>query len=55
MRLPVSAPRAHELALFEPDPEKTTVAFENGVLRVNVGKPAELVAEKMTIPVSKAN
>ncbi|MDE3176285.1 MAG: Hsp20/alpha crystallin family protein [Pseudomonadota bacterium] len=40
---------------FAPDPAKITAAFDKGVLRVSVGKPAELVAQKVTIPVSKAH
>lgn len=40
---------------FAPDPGKITATFDKGVLHVKVGKPAELVAKKVTIPVGKAN
>lgn len=40
---------------FAPDPGKITATFDKGVLRVKVEKPAELVARKVTIPVSKAS
>jgi HSP20 family protein len=40
---------------FAPDPDKITATFDKGVLHVKVGKPAELVAKKVTIPVGKAN
>jgi HSP20 family protein len=40
---------------FAPDPQKITATFDKGVLHVKVGKPAELVAKSVTIPIGKAN
>ena len=40
---------------FAPDAAKITATFDKGVLHVKVGKPAELVAQKVTIPVGKSN
>lgn len=40
---------------FAPDPNKITATLDKGVLRVKVEKPEELVAKKITIPVSKAS
>ena len=40
---------------FTPDPARITATFDKGVLHVKVGKPAEMVARKVTIPVGKAS
>jgi HSP20 family protein len=40
---------------FTPDAGKITASFDKGVLRVKVGKPAEMVAKKVTIPIGKPN
>ena len=40
---------------FAPDPAKIAASFDKGVLHVKVDKPRELVAQKVTIPVGKAN
>jgi HSP20 family protein len=40
---------------FAPDAQKITATFDKGVLRVKVGKPAELVAKTVTIPIGKPN
>ena len=39
---------------FVPDPDKIKATFDKGVLHVSVGKPAELVAKKVSIPIQKA-
>ncbi|HEY1943394.1 MAG TPA: Hsp20/alpha crystallin family protein [Roseiarcus sp.] len=38
---------------FQPDPAKMSAAFDKGVLRVTVRKPAEMVARKVDIPIGK--
>jgi HSP20 family protein len=40
---------------FTPDPAKMKAAFDKGVLHVSVGKPAEMVEKKVSIPIQKAN
>ena len=39
---------------FTPDAAKIKATFEKGVLHVTVGKPPEMVAKKVEIPISKA-
>ncbi|MGD0186247.1 MAG: Hsp20/alpha crystallin family protein [Roseiarcus sp.] len=38
---------------FTPDPATIKATFEKGLLRVTVGKPAEMVAKKVEIPIGK--
>ena len=38
---------------FMPDAAKMTATFDKGVLHVTVGKPAEMVAKKVEIPIGK--
>ena len=40
---------------FAPDATKVSATFEKGVLHVRVGKPSDLVAQKVSIPVAKAH
>jgi len=39
---------------FTPDPAKIKATADKGVLHVTVGKPPEMVAKKVEIPISKA-
>lgn len=39
---------------FAPDAAKITATFDKGILRVTVGKPPEMVATKVEIPIGKA-
>ena len=38
---------------FTPDPATIKATFDKGLLRVTVGKPAEMVAKKVEIPIGK--
>ena len=38
---------------FTPDAAKVKATFDKGILRVTVGKPPEMVAKKVEIPVRK--
>ncbi len=38
---------------FVPDASKINATFEKGVLHVSVAKPAELIEQKVTIPIKK--
>ena len=40
---------------FTPDANKIKATFDKGVLHVSVGKPPELVAKKVSIPINKAH
>ena len=40
---------------FTPDPEKMKATFDKGVLHVSIGKPAERVEKRVSIPIQKAN
>ena len=40
---------------FTPDAAKIKATFDKGVLRVTVGKPPEMVANKVEIPIAKAS
>jgi len=40
---------------FVPDAAKIKATFDKGVLHVSVGKPPELVAKKVAIPIHKAS
>ena len=40
---------------FAPDVAKIRAAFDKGVLHVSVGKPEELMAKKVAIPIQKAH
>ena len=37
---------------FAPDPDKVHASFDKGVLHVSVGKPAEMVAKKVSVPIT---
>ncbi len=39
---------------FTPDAAKMKATFDKGILRVTVGKPPEMVAKKVEIPIAKA-
>jgi HSP20 family protein len=38
---------------FSPDPKKIEAGFDKGVLKVKIGKPAELLAKTVEIPIKK--
>lgn len=40
---------------FTPDPARMKATFDKGVLHVSVGKPAEMVEKRVSIPIQKAN
>ena len=39
---------------FSPDRKKIDATFDKGVLKVKIGKPAELLAKTVEIPIKKA-